>query len=138
MPRDRAQIDLGGPLLREREGVKLTERSLSSRLCEVIDRLGVVARHAAPGLHPQAWELVCWQGWDALFQARISSHPQDADDVAWGLMVEGIREWIAEHDKQPAPSWAVALSERLEAMSPVERVAVWERVEAYGRAEAMK
>lgn len=29
MARERMQIDLGGPLLREREGVKLTERSAS-------------------------------------------------------------------------------------------------------------
>jgi len=126
--RERAQIDLGGPLLREREGVKLTERSLSARLCEVIERLGRVAEAAAPSLTDDEWSLVCWAGWDALSNERIMSHgrPQDIDTLAWSAMVIEVTE------RRPD------LARRLHAMGPVDRVAVLERIEAHGRAGAMR
>lgn len=130
MPRERAQIDLGGPLLREREGCKLTERSLSSRLCEVIERLGRVTEAAMPKLTDTEWSLVCWAGWDAISNERILSRgrPQDVETQAWRALIAE----AAEHNDMPG------LAKRLDAMSPLERVAVWERIEAYGRAEAMR
>lgn len=138
--RDRVQIDLGGPLLREREGVKLTQRSLSSRLCEVIERLGRVVDVAMPDLPAPAWELICWTGWDAISHERIVSRnrPQDIDSLAWAALIGGVADWIAGHEPETAPPWAINLPARLAAMSMLERVAVLERVEAYGRAEAMR
>lgn len=129
MARERAQIDLGGPLLREREGCKLTERSLSSRLCEIIDRLGRVTEAAMPNLTDTEWSLVCWVGWGALSNERIMSRerPQDVETLAWQQIVAE----AAERDMH-------ALAKRLHDMGTIERVAVWERIEAYGRAEAMR
>lgn len=131
MARERAQIDLGGPLLREREGCKLTERSLSSRLCEIIERLGRVAEATTPQLTDTEWSLVCWAGWSAIESERIMSRsrPQDIDTLAWQTIV---------HEAAERESDVPGLAKRLHDMSPVERVAVWERVEAYGRAEAMR
>lgn len=131
MARERAQIDLGGPLLREREGCKLTERSLSARLCEVIERLGRVTEAAMPDLTDTEWSLVCWAGWDAISSERILSHsrPQDIDALAWTVLVAEAAE-----REQDAPG----LAKRLHDMSAAERVAVLERIEAYGRAEAMR
>lgn len=129
MARQRAQIDLGGPLLREREGCKLTERSLSSRLCEIIERLGRVTETAMPTLTETEWSLVCWAGWDAISNERIMSRerPQDVETLAW-------QHIVAEAAERDMP----ALAKRLHDMSAVERVAVLERIEAYGRAEVMK
>ncbi len=131
MARERAQIDLGGPLLREREGCKLTARSLSSRLCEIIERLGRVTEAAMPDLTDAEWSLVCWAGWDAISSERILSRerPQDIDAMAWVRIVAEAAE--REGD-------VPGLAQRLRDMEPVERVAVWERIEAYGRAEAMR
>lgn len=128
MARERAQIDLGGPLLREREGVKLTERSLSSRLAEIIDRLAIVAEHGAPAdITSAQWDIILYEGWDALSSERIISRarPQDIDRLAWHNMVSA----VAERDE--------SLAKRLTSMRPIERIAVLERIEAYGRAEAM-
>lgn len=131
MARERAQIDLGGPLLREREGCKLTERSLSSRLCEVIERLGRVTDAAMPSLTDTEWSLVCWAGWDALNSERILSRerPQDIEPLAWQAIIAEAAERESE---------VPGLAKRLHDMNPVERVAVLERIEAYGRAEAMR
>lgn len=131
MSRDRIQIDLNSPLAREREGVKLTERSLSSRLAEIIERLDTVVRHVAPQLTEPEWSLVLWAGWDSLCQTRVTERerPQDIDTLAWGAMVATVRE-------AKAP-WAAALASRLHSMGPAERIAVLERIEAYGRTEAL-
>lgn len=126
MARERAQIDLGGPLLREREGCKLTERSLSSRLCEIIERMGVVTEAAMPNLTDTEWSLVCWAGWDAISSGRIMSREQDIETLAWrAIIIE------AAERKMAAPA------KRLHDMGAVERIAVWERIEAYGRAEVI-
>lgn len=138
MARERAQIDLGGPLLREREGVKLTGRSLSSRLAEVIDRLGRVTDAASPNLPAKAWELIGWVGWDALDTERLTSHPADVDTLVWQAIVTGVADWIDTHEYEPAPMWSRDLPQRLAMMTPVQRVAVLERIEAYGRAQAME
>lgn len=129
MPRERAQIDLGGPLLREREGAKLTERSLSSRLCEIIERLERVVETAMPQLSEEEWSLVCWSGWSAIESERILARGQqqrDVDAMAWMQIVADAAERLP------------ALAPRLQAMTPIERVAVLERIEAYGRSEAMQ
>lgn len=129
MPRERAQIDLGGPLLREREGCKLTERSLSARLCEIIERLCRVAEAAMPDLTETEWSMICWAGWDAISNERILSRasPQDIEPRAW-------RAIVAEAAERGLPG----LAKRLANMGSVERVAVWERIEAYGRAEVIR
>jgi hypothetical protein len=130
MARERAQIDLGGPLLREREGCKLTERSLSARLCEIIERLGRVTEATMPSLTDTEWSLVCWAGWDAIHSERILSRdPRIIDAMAWQAIVAE----AAERDSDMP-----GLAKRLHDMGAVERVAVWERVEAHGRAEAMR
>lgn len=129
MSRSRAQIDLGGPLLREREGVKLTQRSLSGRLCEVIERLERVVEAVMPQLSDTEWSLVCWAGWSAIENERIIQRGQqqrDVDTIAWMQIVSDAAEQM--------PS----LASRLQAMTAVERIAVLERIEAYGRAEAMR
>ena len=130
MPRERAQIDLGGPLLREREGAILTERSLSARLCEVIERLDRVVAAAMPDLTDTEWSMVCWAGWDALTHERIVSRlrPQDVDTLAWGSIVTEAAERARD---------LPGLANRLRAMTGIERIAVLERIEAYGRTEAM-
>lgn len=131
MPRERAQIDLGGPLLREREGVRLTERSLSGRLAEVLDRFARVCEAAAPAFSDEEWSLVSYEGWSAIQFERLTSRdsPQDIDTLAWSAL------WTAVAERGAA--WA-ALAKRLRTMSVIERIAVLERVEAYGRAEAMR
>lgn len=131
MARERAQIDLGDPLLREREGCKLTERSLSSRLCEVIERLGRVTEAAMPNLTETEWSLVCWAGWDAISNERILSRerPQDIEPLAWQAIIADVAE---REDEAPG------LARRLHEMGAIERVAVLERIEAYGRAEMMQ
>lgn len=126
MARERAQIDLGGPLLREREGCRITDRSLSSRLAEIIDRLDRVVAASMPTLTEAEWSLVCWAGWDAIATERIVSRdrPQDIDALAWqGIVAEAAERGMA------------GLAARLRDMGPAERVAVWERVEAYGRSQ---
>lgn len=140
MARERARVDLGGPLLREREGAKLTERALSARLCEIIDRLTRVTEAAMPDLPQPAWDLICWAGWDAISTERIMSRarPQDIDQLAWTGLIHAVADWIARHQHEPVPGWANGLPHRLAIMSPAERVAVLERIEAYGRAEAMR
>jgi hypothetical protein len=125
MARERTQIDLGGPLLREREGCKLSERSLSSRLCEIIERLGRVTEAAMPDLTSDEWSLVCWSGWSSL-QRR--ARQRDVDSMTWMQIVAD----AAETEQFPH------LSQRLREMGPVQRIAVLERVEAYGRSEAMR
>lgn len=139
MPRDRIQLDLNSPLAREREGVKLTARSLSSRLAEIIERLGAVTAAAMPRTIPhEAWPLILWQGWDAIETERMMSRerPQDVDTLAWSTLTQEIAGWIASHGDEPAPAWSIGLVERLDALSPVERIAVLERIEAYGRTSA--
>lgn len=131
MARERTQIDLGGPLLREREGVKLTERSLSARLCEVIERLGRVVEVAMPQLTDTEWSLVCWAGWSAIENERIlqRANPHDIDTLAWSTIV---------HEAAERDGDVPGLAKRLHGMDAIERVAVLERIEAYGRAEAMR
>lgn len=128
MSRERAQIDLGGPLLREREGVKLTQRSLSGRLCEIIERLERVVEATMPQLTDTEWSLVCWSGWSAIESERIlqRGQPRDVDTMTWMQIVGDAAEQIP------------TLAPRLQAMTTIERVAVLERIEAYGRAEAMQ
>lgn len=130
MPRERTQIDLGGPLLREREGVKLTGRSLSSRLAEVVERLGCVTAAVTPQFSGEEWSLIAWAGWDAIEAESIMSRerPQDIDTLAWNSMVATVAE----------TKGMAKLAERLHKMGPVERVAVLERIEAHGRACAIK
>lgn len=136
MSRQRQSIDLGGPLLREREGCRLTERSLSSRLAEIADRLALVAREGAPELPTEAWSLICWTGWDALAMHRITAHPAEVDGLVWASLWPSVHDWIAAQDYPP--SWSEGLAERLRNLSPIERVAVLERIEAYGRERAME
>ncbi len=136
MSRQRQSIDLGGPLLREREGCRLTERSLSSRLAEIADRLAFVAREAAPPLPPEAWSLICWIGWDALALHRIADHPSEVDALAWTSIWTSIHDWVDGQDIPPA--WTAGLLDALRNLSPIERVAVLERIEAYGRTQAME
>lgn len=137
MPRERVPLTLNSPLAREREGVKLSGGSLSRRLAEVVQRLDRVVAAAMPSLPGEAWQLVCWQGWDAISAERITSEPEDVDALAWGRLVAGVADWIAGHDG-PAPAWTTGLVDRLRDMSPVERIAVLERIEAYGRTEAAR
>lgn len=130
MPRERAQIDLGGPLLREREGCRLTYRSLSSRLCEAVDRLTSVTEAAMPVFSDTEWSLICCVGWDAISSERVlhRSSPADIEPLAWRAIVIEAAARAAE---------VPGLARRLDALDPVARVAVWERVEAYGRVEGM-
>jgi len=117
MARERAQIDLGGPLLREQEGCKLTERSLSSRLAEVVDRLGRAAEAAMPHLSEVEWSLVCWTGWDALNYERIISRarPHDIEPLTWGAIIAEAAE--RESD-------VPGLAKRLHDISTIVRIAV--------------
>lgn len=84
-----------------------------------------------PHLSDVEWSLVCWAGWSAISTERIMSRdrPQDIDGLAWAAIIAE----AAERDRD-----VPGLAQRLHDMGPVERVAVLERIEAYGRAEAMR
>jgi len=133
--RDRIPVDFRpAPLALEREGCRITERPITARMAEIASRLRRVAEAAMPRLDaPQeAWDLILWAGWDAISTERIVSRdrPDDIDTLAWKHMVSAVAE-----AEEP---WAPALAKRMHDMNPVERVAVLERIEAYGRAEAMR
>lgn len=84
-----------------------------------------------PHLSDVEWSLVCWAGWSAISTERIASRdrPQDIDALAWAPIIAE----AAERDRD-----VPGLAKRLHDMSAVERIAVLERIEAYGRAEAMR
>lgn len=128
--RHRIPVDFRpSPLAREREGCRLTERSITSRLCEVVERLDRIVDVTIPRLTDDEWSLVCWSGWSAIESERIiqRGQPQQTiDAIAWMQLVTD----AAEHLPDLAP--------RLQAMTSIERVAVLERIEAYGRALAME
>jgi len=134
MPRNRVQIDLVGPLLREHEGAQLTERSFTGRLAEIIERMDRVVETAMPDLTPTQWGFILWAAWDAIEMERVLARGQpashrDVDGMAWMQIVAAAAE--------KTEPWAKGLARRLHAMTPIERIAVLERIEAYGRAEAM-
>ncbi len=60
--RHRIPVDFRpSPLAREREGCRLTERPITARLCEIIERLERVAQQAPPALSPSEWDLVLYE-----------------------------------------------------------------------------
>ncbi|HEX5509855.1 MAG TPA: hypothetical protein VFX37_15250 [Pseudolabrys sp.] len=127
--RHRVPVDFRpSPLAREREGCRLTERPITLRLCEIIERLERVVYVSDPDLNPLQWQIVLYEGWEAISNERIIARdrPQDIDTLAWQSMIAT----VSERDE--------ALARRLHAMTAIQRVAVLERIEAYGRAEAMR
>lgn len=137
MPRDRLPVDFRPePLAREREGCRLTERPITARMAEVVSRLTRAAEAAMPRLTDTEWSLVCWAGWSAIESERVLARsrpqgnpPESVDVMAWQTIVAEAAE---REDDVPG------LAMRLHDMSQVERIAVLERIEAYGRAEAMR
>jgi hypothetical protein len=128
MPRERMQIDLSPPLLRERAGCRSTGRSLSGRLAETVDRLAAVASAHIPDLPEEAWSYIAWEGAGLLMACRLNEHPRDVDRIAWSRLLVALME-----RQEP---WAAAAAARLLSATPAERVAVLERIEAMEREQA--
>ncbi len=135
-------VAINSSLIREHEEVKLTYRSLSDRLAEIIDRLAIVVEASLPDLPPEAWELICWEGRSCHNHQRSFQHPPNIDPLAWKSLAFSIADWIEIHHRNGGfgietspPAWTEGLFERLMGMTIVERIAVLERIEASARAE---